>query len=468
MNEDLVMDGVDSAGSDLREPEDESGGLGKITRKRFGHIRTIWRMLIYPGDGDGCRFAGGGSLAAFGHFKSNSAMSTIKHILFLTAALITLAAGRPSQGAEPLARIPFKLIGEHVFITVQVNGSDRLNFLFDTGCTEAVMDSVTAENLGLASRGQVKDYGDGSFVEQVIPQATMMIGEFQLDEIKFNKQSLKYLESFTGQNVDGVIGNEILQNYVVRIDYDKMTFEIYDQTGYTYKGNGETCSITVNSYFSTINAAIVLDNTEIVQGRFLIDTGAELTVAFSTPFVGDNNLLSKTGKRLGCRLHARNATFTAYQTRIRSFRLGGSDFSKIPVLLAQAKSGALSTSALAGIVGNEVLKRFNIVFDYSRQRVYLEPNHLFGAPFKVNCSGLEVRPTSDNKMMIDRIHPNSPASEVGLAAGDEIIEISGSDVENYSIYEVRDLLSKPGEKVQLLVRRGKTNRKVSFKLRELI
>jgi len=86
----------------------------------------------------------------------------------------------------------------------------------------------------------------------------------------------------------------------------------------------------------------------------------------------------------------------------------------------------------------------------------------------VNCSGLEVHPTSDNKMMIDRIHPNSPASEVGLAAGDEIIEISGSDVENYSIYEVRDLLSKPGEKVQLLVRRGKTNRKVSFKLRELI
>jgi predicted aspartyl protease len=395
-------------------------------------------------------------------------MSMTRRLLFLAAVLTTLAAGRPSQGVQPLSRIPFKLIGEHVFITVQVNGSDELNFLFDTGCTEAVMDSITAENLGLVSRGQVKDYGDGSFAEQVIPHATMMIGEFRLDEIKFNKQSLKYLELFTGQDLDGVIGNEILQNYVVRIDYDKMIFEIYDRAGYTYDGRGEVCDITANRYFSAIDAAVVLDNTEVVQGKFLIDTGAELTVAFSTPFVSDNNLLSKTGKRLECRLHARNATFTAYQTRIRSFRLGDSDFSKIPVLLAQTKSGALSTSALSGIVGNEVLKRFNVVFDYSRQRIYLEPNHLFGAPFKVNCSGLEVRLTTDQGIVIDRVHPNSPASEVGLAAGDEIIEINDSDVKNYSIYEIRDLLSRPGEKVHLLVRRGKTNRKVSFKLRELI
>ncbi len=395
-------------------------------------------------------------------------MSMTKYRLLLTAAIIGLTADCLAQGAEPICRIPFELVGEHVIITVQVNGSDGLNFLFDTGCTEAVMDSITAEDLGLVSRGQVKDYGDGSFVERVIPHATMMIGEFRLDEVKFNKQSLKYLESFTGQDLDGVIGNEILQNYVVRIDYDRMTFEIYDRTGYTYDGNREACRITANRYFSTIDAAVVLNNTEVVRGEFLIDTGAELTVAFSTPFVNDNNLLSKTGKRLECRLHARNAVFTAYQTRIRGLRLGNSDFARIPVFLAQTKSGALSTSALAGIIGNEVLKRFNVVFDYSRQRIYLEPNHLFEATFKVNCSGLEVRLTTDQEIVIDRVHPDSPASEVGLAAGDAIIEINGDDIENYSIHEVRYLLSKPGQKVQLLIRRGKANKKVSFKLRELI
>lgn len=395
-------------------------------------------------------------------------MSMTKRKLLLTAVIISLTMNGPAQGVNPLSSIPFELKGEHIHISVRVNDSGKLNFLFDTGCTEAVIDSITAHDLGLVSRGQVTDYGNGSFVESVIPKARMAIGQLSLRNIKLKKQPLKYLESSTGKDLDGVIGNEILQNYVVRIDYDKMTFELYAGDSYVYDGEGGMYSINANSFFSTIDAAITLDNGEVLMGRFLIDTGAEVTVALGTPFVNENNLLSKTGRRLECRLEARNVTMTSHQTRVRSFRIGKFEFSRPPIFLSQTEAGPLSASALSGIIGNEVLKRFNVVYDYKGQKIYLEPNHLFEEPFKVNCSGLELGLTSGNRIVIDRIFEDSPATEAGLAVGDEVAEINGSDIEKYSIHEVRDLLSRAGEKVHLLIRRGKVMKEFDLTLRELI
>lgn len=49
MNEDLAVDGVSNTGNFLRKPGNESSASRKITRNRFGHIRTVWRMLIFLG-----------------------------------------------------------------------------------------------------------------------------------------------------------------------------------------------------------------------------------------------------------------------------------------------------------------------------------------------------------------------------------------------------------------------------------
>ena len=395
-------------------------------------------------------------------------MSIPKRKLLLITAIVALAIDHPALRASPIAEIPFELIGEHICIAVRVNDSPELSFLFDTGCTEVVIDSNTAEDLKLFSGYQTRDYGKGSLVERVIPNARMAMGQLQLENIKLKKQSLKYLKLSKGRHPDGVIGNDILQNYIVEIDYDKMTFEIYDQDGYVYDGSGRPYRINTNPFYSTINAAIALENGQVLEGRFLIDTGAEITVALATPFVNENDLLSKTGKRLECSLHSRNATMTSYQARVASFNLGDSDFARIPVFLSQTESGPLLASALAGIIGNEVLKRFNAVYDYRAKTIYLEPNHLHEAPFKVNSSGLEVRLTSGNKILIDRVYPDSPASEAGLVVGDEITEINGNGAEKPSIHEVRNLLSRAGEKIHLLVRHGNVKKKISLTLKELI
>ena len=44
-----------------------------------------------------------------------------------------------------------------------------------------------------------------------------------------------------------------------------------------------------------------------------------------------------------------------------------------------------------GSLGSEVLKRFNVIFDYKNRRLTLKKNRHFKAPFKYNMSGIELQ-----------------------------------------------------------------------------
>jgi hypothetical protein len=35
-----------------------------------------------------------------------------------------------------------------------------------------------------------------------------------------------------------------------------------------------------------------------------------------------------------------------------------------------------------GIIGNDLIRRFNVIFDYAKARLYLKPNSIYGAPFE--------------------------------------------------------------------------------------
>jgi hypothetical protein len=36
-----------------------------------------------------------------------------------------------------------------------------------------------------------------------------------------------------------------------------------------------------------------------------------------------------------------------------------------------------------GIIGNDLMRRFNVIFDYGNKRLYLKPNRHFDTPFEL-------------------------------------------------------------------------------------
>src|SRR4030095_370037 len=63
--------------------------------------------------------------------------------------------------AEPLV-IPFELVTRHIMIRVQINNSDPLWFVFDTGDKVAIVDIGRAKSLGLTMQGEVNIGGAGA------------------------------------------------------------------------------------------------------------------------------------------------------------------------------------------------------------------------------------------------------------------------------------------------------------------
>src|SRR5690606_37335420 len=79
-----------------------------------------------------------------------------------------------------------------------------------------------------------------------------------------------------------------------------------------------------------------------------------------------------------------------------------------------------------GNIGNGILKRFDVVFDYSRSRLFLRPNSVFKKPFEHDMSGMEFISFGKDyeQIMITRIEKGSAAAEAGLMEGDEILAIN--------------------------------------------
>ena len=139
---------------------------------------------------------------------------------------------------------------------------------------------------------------------------------------------------------------------------------------------------------------------------------------------------------------------------LSSLSIGQYEFVGIPAGIAFAEAGALSWPGVMGILGNNILKRFNMFIDIQQHRIFLEPNRLYHEAFEVNCSGLElVMDDTFEKVIVEYVYPASPAAESGIQVGDEIIRIDGVSPSDLPLPQIRSMLSQDGKEVEIIVDR---------------
>ena len=122
----------------------------------------------------------------------------------------------------------------------------------------------------------------------------------------------------------------------------------------------------------------------------------------------------------------------------------------------------------AGALGQEILRRFNVVIDYPGERMMFEPNSHYDEPFDFNMAGIQFSRDAGGAFEITRVLPESPASEAGLIQGDRISGIDGQPASELSIDQVDRLLKQEGEEVTIDIRRGAQSLQLGLKLRRLI
>jgi hypothetical protein len=105
---------------------------------------------------------------------------------------------------------------------------------------------------------------------------------------------------------------------------------------------------------------------------FEIDSGGGHALILNKPFVERNNLLAVAKKTNVISLGGIDGSSSAVAGTIEILQLGRSSVGNVNTFFSLATSGMLANEEFDGNIGNDFLRRFKVVFDYSRRSMILE------------------------------------------------------------------------------------------------
>lgn len=372
-----------------------------------------------------------------------------------------------SFAQTPLTTIPFERYGDHLFIKVSVDNSEPLDFIFDSGDGLTVIDQNVADKLKLVKQKVV--INEDSKYGTIIKHNTIEIDGFLIEKnIKVYATDLDHLEISLGREFDGIVGYDLLRHHSVRIDYDNHKFEIYDLGDHPKKGDPIPFKL-VNS-IPTIQGSVVLNNGEPHDGTFFVMTGAGTTMDFNSPYSTKYDVIHKTGEHFSYLVKSVSETETLhYEGHVKSFTFGNQTLKDLPVGISLATSGVQAHKHVAGIIGNEILSKYNIIFDLPSKVMYLEKNQSYDEPLIINCSGIDIQLSPDKqKVLIHQVFENSPAAAAGIKVNSELISINGKSAKEVDMQDIVKMLKEDGKTVNLKVKQDGAEKSVSLALKSLI
>jgi len=370
-----------------------------------------------------------------------------------------------------LTEIPFQLHGSLIVMELYVDQSTPLSFIFDTGAGGTIINESTATSLGIVGDETVsRQGGTGMASVELSTDHIVYVEDMGFRDVTLGIAELGHIEKRLGAQIDGVIGWLILSRYAVRVNYDTMRIEIYDNERFEYNLGMSSCPVEVQGTTIFTNVTVAFNSGNTFTGKVVVDTGAGNTFYFNTPFTEENDLLEEMDSYYERETQSLSTESShVYTTTLADLNISEYEFCTVPANIAIAEAGALSWSGPMGILGNGVLKHFNIFIDLQEEVMYLEPSRLYYDRFEVNCSGLElVADDAFQRVIVDHVYAGSPAEEAGLEVGDEIVQINGANVSDSRLPQIRGMLSQDGEEAEILINRKGESYDYVFTLQPLI
>lgn len=198
-----------------------------------------------------------------------------------------------------------------------------------------------------------------------------------------------------------------------------------------------------------------------VQANFYIDTGAGLCFLMSKQFQEDSMVLKKRRRPISIQVQGLGGKKEMLLTIIKQVQIGPYKFRKVPTNILDDEFNATSYPFLGGLIGNDILRRFNIVLNYPRREIHLLPNKHYNDDFDYSYTGMNIYDI-EGHVVADDVIEGSPAFKSGLKPGDLILSVNGNFTNDVNTY--RNLMQTVGEKITLIVTRDGAPMIISFRV----
>lgn len=371
------------------------------------------------------------------------------------------------------AEIPFEFIQDKILLLkASINNNPSEYFLLDTGASSTFIDLGYIKSLGLSTKGKIPILG-ASIETEMVDLDLFSLPGLNIKNITLNAMEFPKEIQLSDKRIVGILGGDILSMFVFNINFDKKLITLYDKEKFEYKGNGEILDISIASNTPIIKACL----NDTICGNFAIDMGYAGRLLLIGEILHKCNLIEHKDNFVKTEALGAGGKVDLYNTRIGKMKIGSFLIEDIPIgFVTETPTGFISIVDAAeekspktdGNIGSQLLSRFNIYLDYQGKKIILEKNSNFGKPFVIDKSGMIVI-KKENKFIIKQVIENTPASEVGLKEKDELIKINGRSASNYTLSEITKLLKgNAGERIDLVIKRGRKKMEFSLILREYI
>ncbi len=354
--------------------------------------------------------------------------------------------------AKFITTFPFRqLNGGVIMVTAKFNNlSDSFHFILDTGSGGISLDSSTAEQY------QIPHVPSGRYVYGIAGvhkvdytrNNELFFPGLKVDSLDFYINNYEILGSVYGIQIDGIIGYSFLSRYIVKINFDSSTISIFQPGFLPYPEHG----ILLHPHFRGLPIVpLIIKDSKTIGSRFYFDTGAGLCFLMSRQFNEDSAVLRKRRKPVPIEVQGFGGKRQMHLTIIKELRIGPYKFRKVPTYILKDDYNILAYPSQGGLIGDDLLRRFNIILNYPQGEIHLLPNSHFRDLFDYSYIGMTLY-YENGHIFADDIIKGSPADKSGLKNGDIIMSIDNNFSNNIETY--KNLLQKTGNNVTVLVMRN--------------
>ena len=406
-------------------------------------------------------------------------------------------------------KLKFELVNNLVVVPVEIN-KVKLSFILDTGVTSTLLFGATKDTLELKNTSTVmlRGLGKGDAVEALksVKNKVKVGRALDINHSLFVVFDEKLdFSSRMGVPIHGVLGYDFFKNFVVSINYNTKIIK------YSYPDNFKEKK---KKGFSTYPIHLekgrpFINNIRINKGSeslMLVDIGSSDSVwVFDDVGITSENEHNYFVDFLGLGL---SGSIYGKRSRVGEVQIGDFIFKDVNIAIPESQA-IVNTRMLEGrkgSIGSQLMKRFNIIFNYPKSEISLKKNSYYDDPFYYNMSGLtlehgnvsmiktkvgttrgitgnaqdgnssstnytltnQYKITIAPTVVVAEVRENSTAAMVDIRVGDKLVLINGKFAHEYKLYEITSMFSsKEGKLISLKIDRDGQRFKKKFYLKKL-
>ena len=246
-----------------------------------------------------------------------------------------------------------------IYVKAIFNKIDTLNLNFDTGTTELILTNDVLKN-------------------KLKSKPALYSTFYNLKIGKSNYSTKVYDAVLTGQETDGRFGWDLFKGKVVELNYDKGIMIVHSDLPKNVANNSKFVNLKLDFYEELPLVKVKIKEGKITnEDWFLFDSGYQRTLMLDNDMLSENKFPTekmRVIKKVIMR-GAQGNEVPVVTSNLELLKIGKFKLKNVPVQITSGNKPLKGKNI--HIVGNEVLKRFNLVLDLKENVVYLSKNKLF-------------------------------------------------------------------------------------------